>query len=412
MARSRCINIDWLELYCWEDTTIFPCDAAYFERMGYQVRPRDYGTRVYKEMFTLYDWHDEPLIEIRRNPSSNTSRDGGLFPPEACHIRLPNAALYQPDPIKYLRDFLVRHRYTVVKIYRIDICLDFEHFDKGDDPARFIERYMRGVYSKINQANISAHGVDRWNGRVWNSLAWGQPKSMVSTKLYCKSLELQQAKDKPYIRLAWFNSHLIDNPINMTKIDKDGHLYTPDIYRVEFSIKSSAKKIFVIDKSIGGKGKIEMPHTLDMYDSPMKLETMFASLAMHYFHFKYYEENQRKDRCRDKVLFEFSPSDFFYKIDRLASHSAKTKPEQRLINLLKNYALTHPSKEVGDAVEILCNYITNQIITKMNVSGTDKKDIQALQLLIAERSRGVRDSNIVKRFEELRAIIETEQELF
>lgn len=412
MKKLRCINIDWLEVYCTEDTGRFPCDADYFHRAGWNVKEREYGTRVYRQMFTLCDWNDYPKIEIRRDPASCVARDGGIFPPNACHIRLSNYQCYCASPIDFLRDFLATHNYTLMKIYRIDIALDFEFFDRGDDPAKFIERYMRGKYSKINQANIAAHGVDQWNGRVWNSLSWGQPKSMVSTKLYCKTLELAQAKDKPYIKLAWFDAHMIDDPINMTKRRDDGTIYKPDIYRVEFSIKSSAKKVFVIDKAIGGRGKIEMPHTLDIYDTPFKLETMFASLAMHYFHFKYYEENQRKDRCKDKILFEFSPTDTFYKLDRLASHTAKTKPEQRLINLLRNYSLTHPAKEVGDAVNILCNYIEQQILQHMNIQGTSQTDIKALQLLIAQRSRGIKQASLQRQFDQLKELLNDTKDLF
>ena len=36
-----------------------------------------------------------------------------------------------------------------------------------------------------------------------------------------------------------------------------------------------------------------------------KILVMFASLARHYFRFKKYEENKRKDRCKDKILFDF-----------------------------------------------------------------------------------------------------------
>lgn len=408
----RCINLDWLEVYALEDLQLFPCDADYFISQGYQVHKREYGTRVYKEMFTLLDWHDEPLLEIRRAPASEIGRDGGIFPPNSCHIRLSNRSCYAADPIGVLREFMTKHNYELVKIFRIDICNDFETFDLGDVPARFIERYMKGKYSKINQANLAAHGVDRWDGRVWNSLSWGQPKSMVSTKLYCKSLELAQVKDKPYIKWAWFNAGLIDDPINMTKRSDNGTIYKPDIYRVEFSIKSSAKKWFVIDRSTGKKGKIIMPNTLDMYDNGNKLITIFASLAEHYFHFKYYEDGQRKDRCRDKVVFKFSPQDTLYKVDRLASHTAKTKPSERLIHLLENYSTTHPNDELRKAIKIIVNYIKNDILRDMNERGTYQDELTAFRQLIAERISGKKDTDIIKRYHEILKIIQDSDELF
>lgn len=412
MTKTRCINLDWLEVYALEDLERFPCNADYFRERGYQVYQREYGTRVYREMFTILNWHDEPILEIRRAPASEKGRDGGLFPPNSCHIRLTNRTCYAENPIGILRDFMTTHNYELIKIFRLDIALDFEKFDKGDDPAKFIDRYMKGRYSKINQSNLGAHGVDRWNGRVWNSLSWGQPKSMVSTKIYCKSLELEQVKDKPYIKFAWFNAHLIDDPINMTKRREDGSIDKPDIYRVEFSIKSSAQKIFVIERNEGKHGKIVMPNTLDMYDNGTKLLSMFASLAYHYFHFKKYEEGVRKDRCKDKVLFEFSPLDTLYKIDRLASHTAKTKPAKRLIALLSNYATTHPDDEVRKAIKILIDYIEREILRDMSERGTLKDEIIALQQLISIRAKGVRNKNMKKQYDELLDIVKNSPTLF
>lgn len=410
--KNRCINIDWLEVYALEPAEFFPMDATFFENAGYQVRRRDYGTRVYKEMFTLLNWHDEPFIEVRRNPASSTAKDGGLFPPESCHLRLSNRACYSANPIDDLRKFMARFNYELVKIFRIDICMDFVTFDRGDEPAKFIERYMKGKYSKINLSNISAHGVDTWSGRTWNSLSWGQPKSMISTKLYCKSLELQQVHEKPYINMQWYHAGFVDDPINLTKRLPDGTITKPDIYRVEFSIKSSAKKWFVIDKATGKKGKIPMPNTLEVYDNKLKLETVFASLAQHYFHFKYYEEGVRKDRCKDKVLFDFSALDQFVKVDRLASHTSKTKPNQRLIILLRKFIQLNPNPKAEEAIKYICDYIQNIMLKDMAEYGTSQKEILALQQTITARLKGMTEISPQEQIKQLEDWLERNPELF
>lgn len=409
---DRCISLDWLEVYALEDTKRFPCNADYFRKQGIWVDEREYGTRVWKEMFTVCDAFGQPLMEIRRNPASSNLQDKGLFPVEACHLRLPNAVCYGHDPIGFLRDFMATHGYTLKKIFRIDIALDFERFDRGDDPAKFIDRYMRGVYAKINQANIAAHGTDQWNGRIWNSLSWGKPKSMVSTKMYCKTLELMQAKDKPYIKMKWFDSHLIDDPLAMTKRAKDGTLYKPDIWRVEFSIKASASKWFLIESASQRHKRIPMPHTLDMYDSDTKMLTMFASLAQHYFHFKYYEKDQRKDRCKDKVLFEFSPLDHFYKIDRLGSDSVKHSMEERLMTLLRNFELVHPNPEVHKAIETIFEYINRNCLKDMLNHQFTMLDVKALQILISERIQGITQPSARQQLEDIKEIIRESDGLF
>lgn len=385
----RFVNIDWLEVYALEDFNLYPCDAQFFRDRGWGVIEREYGTRVYRQMFTLLDVHDEPLFEIRREPFSTKALDGGLFPRESCHIRLHNRTCYFANPVATLREFMTRYNYELRKIYRIDICCDFERFDGGDEPAAFVERYMKGRYAKVNQTNISAHGSDMWNGRVWNSLSWGKPKSMVGTKLYCKTMELEQQHDKPYIWYSWMgdNEHagLIDDPINHTKRSKDGSIYKPAIWRLEFSIKSSAQKVFVMEKGKGKASRIEMPHTLDMYDNRIKLLTMFASLQLHYFHFKHYEVDKRKDKCKDKVLFKFSPMDTFYKIDRLASHVSTARPAERFLSLVRNYRLTHNYGEVAKACDVLINDIEAEIARGSMTSDSTMEDVLLLRRLIATR---------------------------
>lgn len=383
----RCVNIDWLEVYALEDTQLFPCNADFFREKGWQVEERDYGTRVYRQMFTLYDQRGEPLLEIRRAPYSNQSKDGGIFPDESCHIRLHNRACYIDNPIAMLRSFMSRYNYFLVKIYRIDLCLDFEKFDSGDDPAAFIRRYMEGKYSKVNQANIAAYGTDEWAGRVWNSLSWGKRKSMVSTKMYCKTLELEQEKDKPYIWYAWFQAGLIDDLVTHTKADKDGAVYKPTIWRIEFSIKSSAKKVFIIEATTGRKKDIVMAHTLDQYDNDQKLLFMFASLARHYFCFKHYQPGVRKDRCEDKVLFNFRPSDTFYKIDRNASHKSMAKPSNRLLQLLNTYKATHLAPAIQNACDTLINALHSEIIRLNMANDLTATDVQMLRALISYRLR-------------------------
>lgn len=410
--KQRCINLDWLEVYALESNDRYPCNADYYRNRGYNVVERDYGTRIYAEMFTICDAHGQPCIEIRRNPFSNKSKDGGMFPAESCHLRLHNSMCYLNNAVSYLREFMALNCYIFKKIFRLDICNDFEYFDRGDDPDKFLQRFIQGRYSKVNQANISAHGKDQWSGRTWNSVSWGQPKSMVSTKMYNKTMELSEARDKPYIKQAWFMCHLIDNPVDMTKRKEDGTIYKPVIWRVEFSIKSSAQKWFIIERNFGKKGKIPMPHSLDMYDTREKLLQVFASLAMHYFHFKIYEDGVRKDRCRDKILFDFSALDTFYTVDRLASHTANNTVAQRLLAYLRNYALCHPYGEGYNLTKELIKIIEREILRNMNNPDYSHADIIALQQLIAQRIQGIKQDSIQQQLNDILTTIKSNPQLF
>ena len=135
----RCVNIDWLELYCLESLSVYPCNADYFRRLGYWVQEREFGTRQYREMFTLLDQNEEPVLEIRRNPVSATedSRIKGMFDPCSCHMRFANRFCYRDDCVQVLLNFLYQHQYTVVRIYRLDICLDLSDSTVGMIPKSF-----------------------------------------------------------------------------------------------------------------------------------------------------------------------------------------------------------------------------------------------------------------------------------
>ncbi|WP_157958514.1 hypothetical protein, partial [Flavobacterium tibetense] len=268
-----------------------PRTADYFRSVGFVVVERPYGTRVYKEMFTIQDDNGQPFLEVRRNPASQLPE--GIHLPEECHLRLTNYACYHDDAAQLLQEFIEHFGYTFNRITRVDICLDFEYFDYGDDPQSFLSRYLKHRYSKINQGNIHAHGADRWNGQEWNSLSWGAPSSDVGTKFYNKTMELFDPSSgsykKPYIRYAWFRCGLIDDFVANTKL-KDGEPYTPQIWRVEFSIRSSVKNWFVIELNGNAKAYQSIRNTLQSYMGRERLLTLFASLAQHYFHFKYFVE--------------------------------------------------------------------------------------------------------------------------
>lgn len=355
---NRCVNIDWLQVFCREPYP-YNLDADYFQRQGYKVKRRDYGTPQYAEMFTVYE-NDFPFIEIRRNPYS-LKQNGGIFLSGHCHLRLANRACYAPSPIDDLRKFMLANHYDYISISRIDICLDFNVFDFGDKPEKVLRDYMEGRLSKINQCNIAAHGKDKWAGRCWNSLSWGSKNSMVSTKMYNKSLELKETHDKFYIRDAWEQAGL--------RIDAD-------VWRVEFSVNSDMKGYVKLDT-----GEV-VDNNLTSYDDRHKCLFRFHSLAAHYFHFKYVErmdngQLRRKDRCRDKILFIIKKNEEAYKPKMLTTQTEPTRTDKILINRL--YAIqydSHMSARDREAATQLISYYHAHMRMALN---DDKYSI--LQLL-------------------------------
>ena len=409
-SSQRCVNLDWLEVHCLEPYGD-PHDAEYFRRVGLTVMERDYGTRVYKEMFTVNDAQGNPFVEVRRAPYSTGY--AGIHDECECHLRLVNAACYLDNAADLMQQFIDTYHYDFNRITRVDICLDFERFDEGDDPAVFLSRYLRQVYSKINQGNITAHGADRWNGQVWNSVSWGSPTSAIGTKFYNKTMELYDPATgtyrKPHIRYAWLKCGLIDDFHKVLKRKDDGY-YTPQIWRVEFSIRSSVKKWFAIELNGEAKHYQSIRNTLDMYDCRDKLLTLFASLQQHYFHFKHYDKEQRKDRCPDKVLFRWNGMQVTYKVGRddtlsiLGEGAKQSRPYDTLLKKLRLYQQEKTQKDIVEACQVIIRAIEGDMLRSDLRNPFSYHELLALQRALSMKASGD-DTDVVVLMQEVKNLL-------
>lgn len=369
----RCVNIDWLEVYCIEPTQ--PRDAEYFRAHGYLVRERSYGTPNYREMFTIID-EGHNFIEVRRVPVSIKSC-GGIAEEGACHIRLCNRTCYLRNPVQIMVEFLLAHEYQYRSVSRIDVCLDFQRFDDGTPPADFVAAFMRGDYQKINQCNIASHGRDGWQLRVWSSLKWGAPTSAITTKLYDKTVELKEVGDKPYIREVW---------------DACGLTGDEHIWRVEFSTKSQLNCL------VSDKEEQIITRSLDSFSSKDRQWFHFCVLANKYFHFKRREYTRTgqikpKHRCADVKLFAFDGREQFYSPKKLtwAPEAGRTEKllAKRLYQLARDKSLPVSIRQAAETLEIhmcdrydILNY-SQQLISSIewlySDFGSTKRTLELLQ---------------------------------
>ena len=393
---SRCVNLDWLEVAVLEPATT-PHDADYFRSCGWIVIEREYGTRVWGEMFTLEGADHLSFIEVRRAPKSD------VIAPNVAHLRFVNRVCYFPNAATLMQQFIEQYDYDFLRIARIDVCLDLEKFDHGDYPRDFVRRFIGDKYAKINQADISAHGKDRWDGKVWNSLSWGSPSSDVGTKFYNKTMELYDPVTKhyakPYIRQSWAESGLVDDPVHVIKYKENGEAYTPEIWRVEFSIRSSVKNWFMVHLDGKEKKRQSIRNTLDMYDSREKLLVLFASLSEHYFHFKhllkryrFYEEGHSdgyavsKYKCPDKLLFNWKAQTFVYKVakEEVATSIGVDKTLARLLAQLKEFRDRTLEPAIKKSAGIIIDYLENRIAHADQNNPISKKEVQVLRRALRE----------------------------
>ena len=352
LLHMKCVHIDWLEVFCSENAL---CTPEYFMSRGYNVKLRPYGTPQYSMMFSIQDEAKRDIIEIRRCPYSLKSQ-GGIFNENDCHIRLSNRTCYCPDPIGFLRRFLLDHGYRLKLISRIDICLDFATFDNEMYPEDFVYEYMQGAFLKLHQSrlhsygsdyevSLAAHGNDAIKAKVWNSLSWGSKKSSITTKLYNKSLEMRQKKKKHYIINKWEKAGLRPD-VN-------------DIWRIEFSLNSAIKGYVRIDD-----GEL-LPSSLSLYDNEDKLWRAWSGCASRLFVFVDKATATRKSRMKKIPLFNIN--DDVCKPVELSTEEDPTRTERMLIRYLnklrKDNQLSKAEDDAAVTIKELIQRIRNCKIT-------------------------------------------------
>lgn len=438
--KVRCCNLDWLEVYVLEPFDVC-LNADFYMAQGYTVHVREYGTRVYQEMFVICGDDNKPFLEVRRNPFS-AGEASSVLQVNSCHLRLVNRACYYDNAAEILLQFIQKYGYMFKRIARLDVCLDFERFDSGDYPQFFIQRYLKGKFAKINQGRIRVYGNelsdghnasgyarsyhgkvivqdvmtvrlfgdDKWAGQLWNSVSWGSKSSMVSTKLYNKTLELREGTDKPYIKQAWFLAGLVDHPIDLYKVNAKGEIYYPEIWRLEFSIKSARNGWYTVEEDGNGRKLHSYPHDLSQWLTRGQCLEKFMSLVPHYFRFKHFIKGQRKDRCPDKILFDLKNLNNVYHLNKtsIASTSAKnTSFVERLVKMLVSYRETHQLSDIKSNLDNLINYLNREImIHNMNV--TDALQARVLQIVLELKLKGDKtDPN--RLIDQIKAIIENQK---
>lgn len=398
--KIKCINLDWLSVYCLEPKGCV-MNAAYYKKLGWSVEEREYGTPQYREKFTLMNGR-HPFLEIERNPYS-LKQNGGIFEPESCHIRLANRTLYQPNPVQQLTNFIIKYGYEYKGISRVDVCCDLTIFDNGMKPQDLANKYMKDKIWKVHQSKIDAHssdGDDSWRipihlgahgretktGRTWNSLKWGSPKSALSTKLYNKTLELETNTGKFYIKDAWVKSGLCElqkvryeyrNPktkeieirskqisvVPGTAINQEIPIEEAkkiDVWRVEFSMNSEGRKWI----DLGDNHIVDL--SLNAFDNLDSLAATFFTCSEWLFCFIYAKwitqgstrMKERTNRCKKLQLFNTKFLHSHYKPQRQTEMEDPSRTEKIMM-----YRLIAKSKDknLSEAYREACHQVARNL---------------------------------------------------
>lgn len=285
MSARYCIAVDWLEVCCYGrdlEPSFFSWEGKHFS-----VEQEDRETPLFKSFFEVKR-NGLVWAQIRQNPKSGVMKKGLTI------IKLSNRVLYHEKYVPFLM-----HMIQVLGLYykgltRLDIAYDCNEFYCGRKPSRFVHQFVTkrvdekgGMYvPKMKEYDFHLKKDIHTNGMI-NYLAIGAKGSKKRGYIYDKTLELEEVKDKPWVREMWEKNGLIS--------DKKTH-----VWRSEISIKAQGSDLLNLET---GQLFALHPNYLATYENIKKIFHFYAAKV---FDFRYNSGEKNRRNFARVCLFDTS----------------------------------------------------------------------------------------------------------
>ena len=225
-----------------------------------EAKKLPYNNRQFSELYEVY-YCGVLFAVVQAKPFAE------ILDKDLMIVKLANYWLYRPNGVATFYDFIRFCGWTVHNVSRVDICADFERFEV-DECAEFIRKFAAGTYRHVGRAKGVLHFRKKGIGILqYNGLRFGTAESERSVYLYNKTLELEEVKDKPYIRDKWKAAGL-----------------TGTVWRLEISVKSGGMEY--VEKETGEDVHI----TQGLLTNMGQVERVYMGLIDKYFQFITYRE--------------------------------------------------------------------------------------------------------------------------
>lgn len=254
-----CISVDWLEVCCYGNT--LEEEEINVKGKKYQIIDEKKSTRVFSKLFRVTH-RGLDYFYIQQCPCSSALKRGLTL------VKVSNRCLYSEQYISLLLDFLKLTGLRYQGLSRLDIAYDCNYFFDGRSPKKFIHDYIcKPVQEKggIYLANVKKH-IGFFEKSISSDTSYSYVKFGLGTGgrsayIYDKTIELQEVKDKPWIREMWQKNGLISNE-------------KTHVWRSEISIKTQGKKLLNLDT---GELFALHPSFLDTYEKICKIFHFYAA---------------------------------------------------------------------------------------------------------------------------------------
>lgn len=255
---NYCVAVDWLEVCCYGSG--LREGFCVIDGRRFEVYRTDKETALFRNLFEIKS-HNLVIAEVKQNPRTTAIRKGLTL------VKLSNRVLYSEQWAPLLIQLLKMLNLRYHGITRIDIAYDCNYYSDGRNPRKFLRDYVMkpldevgGIYlagcksfNAYGRKSISSNGT-------FNYLSFHSNNSKRRGYIYDKSLELQEKKDKPWIRKMWEDNGLVND---------DKH----HVWRSEISLRGDGSQLLNLDT--GELFKLHIKY-LDAYTQIVKLFHFYA----------------------------------------------------------------------------------------------------------------------------------------
>lgn len=267
------LHLDWIQVHVKWVNKLEPV----FHR-SYNVKRLQFGTRHFKVVEEIYILNKR-IATVTSKPHSNILDEDSLI------IKFDNWVCYAVNFRKIVSEFLALNKFEFVSFSRLDFCADFNLFDNGMLPDKFIKKYIYRKLLRLGKTpNVAHHFKQGKKEHIEKGLKFGSNLSECTAYIYNKSLQMATEIWKPWIFQSWIK-HGLDT--------------TKDIYRLEFSIKSGGKLIANTET-----GELDLFMSLKVIEYEY-IYKCFYKLYERYFTFVWNDGQVRRDRMRKIKLFNY-----------------------------------------------------------------------------------------------------------
>lgn len=303
-----CLNIDWLSL--------FGVQEEQENSKLYEKCPRSFGTKIFE---TVIDYKQNGVVffTVTKNPRSSALSNSLAI------VKIANFVLYRADKFDIIENGLKDIGFNVKGFSRLDLCLDFNYFANGYDGHTLIAQFIKSKLLRNGRGKFSIQGEQKFECN-FEYLKFGGSNSEVKAYLYNKTKEMQDVKDKPYIREQW---------------EKAGLRQDVPVYRLEFSMNSEAIK------NLQDENTRKVILLVDAIKDTDNLSDIYYCLYDRFFDFRKNDGTKNKSRMERVDLLKREEIKVFYNTKKYSQESGRL--EKILMHNLYTYVSKYGDGEVS-----------------------------------------------------------------